>query len=329
MAIVSYFPQTMANAEQVKSLIKAHLTNDESRFTTLALQIAAYEAKLGHTEFAFEIRDLIDKNKASKVVKLRPFSNDLHDLMVEIIPQERKSELIVSPDLMEKIDRILSEYKQSHKLGKFGMTNRRKVLLTGPPGTGKTLTASVIAQELKLPLYVILIDKLITKFMGETANKLRQVFGQMEGQKGVFLFDEFDTIGGERAKDNDVGEMRRVLNSFLHFMDNDKSESIIMAATNNLTLLDQALFRRFDDIIRYQLPEAEEIKKLISNKLATFKPAFKLDPLVKTASGLSHAEIASACLDAIKDAILQNKNKVEKTKLTRFLEQRRNVYGVK
>lgn len=319
----------MANAEQVKSLIKAHIDNDQNRFTMLALQIAAYEAKLGHSEFAFEIRDLIDKSKASKVVKLKPFTSDFGDLILEVVPIERKAELIVSDEITEKIDRILLEYKQSHKLDKYGMTNRRKILLVGVPGTGKTMTASVIAQELKLPLFVILMDKLMTKFMGETGNKLRQIFELIEEKKGVYFFDEFDTIGGERAKDNDVGEMRRVLNSFLHFIDKDKSDSLILAASNNLSLLDQALFRRFDDIITYSLPSEKEIIKLLTNKLSSFKSTFKLEPLVKIALGLSHAEITSACQDAIKDAILRNKTKVEKAKLIKFLEHKRSVYAGK
>ncbi len=316
----------MANAEQVKSLIKAHINNDQDRFTTLALQIAAYEAKLGHSEFAFEIRDLIDKNKASKVVRLKPFANDLGDLILEISPKERKAELIVDDEVMEKVERILLEYKQSHKLSKYGMPNRRKVLLVGAPGTGKTMTASVIANELKLPLYIILMDKLMTKFMGETSNKLRQIFELIEEKKGVYLFDEFDTIGGERAKENDIGEMRRVLNSFLHFIDKEQSESLILAASNNISILDQALFRRFDDIITYNLPSEKEILKLLTNKLSSFKPAFKLEPLIATASGLSQAEIVSACQDAIKDAILNNKTKIEKTKLSKFLEHKRRVY---
>jgi len=316
----------MANAEQLKSLIKAHMSNDEVRFTTLALQIAAYEAKLGHSEFAFEIRDIIDKNKASKVVKLKPFASDFGDLILEIIPKERKAELIVGNEVMEKVDRILLEYKQSHKLDKYGMSNRRKVLLVGAPGTGKTMTASVIAQELKLPLYVILMDKLMTKFMGETGNKLRLIFELIEERKGVYFFDEFDTIGGERAKDNDVGEMRRILNSFLHFIDKEQSDSLILAASNNPSILDQALFRRFDDIITYHLPSEKEILKLLTNKLSSFKPTFKLEPLAKIALGLSHAEITSACRDAVKDAILHNKTKVEKAKLAKFLEHKRSVY---
>lgn len=173
------------------------------------------------------------------------------------------------------------------------------------------------------------MDKLVTKFMGETGNKLRQIFELIEEKKGVYFFDEFDTIGGERAKDNDVGEMRRILNSFLHFIDQDKSDSLILAASNNLSLLDQALFRRFDDIITYQLPSEQEIIKLLTYKLSSFKPTFKLEPLTKIALGLSHAEITSACQDAIKDAILHNKAKVEKTKLTKFLENKRSIYTAK
>ena len=316
----------MANAQQVKSLIKAHVENDENRFITLALQLAAHEAKLGHSEFAFEIRDLIDKGKLSKVVKLKPFLNDFSGLILEVSPKERMAELIVTQEILEKIDRLLLEYKQRQKLQKYGMTNRRKLLLAGSPGTGKTMTASVIAHELKLPLYIILMDKLITKFMGETGNKLRQIFELIEEKKGIYLFDEFDTIGGERGKDNDVGEMRRVVNSFLHFLDKDQSESLILAATNNLSLIDQALFRRFDDIIKYQLPNETEIVKLVSNKLSSFRSTMGLDSISEIALGLSHAEITSACYDAIKDAILNNKSKVDKFSLIKFLQNKRSAY---
>ena len=316
----------MANADQLKSLIKSHIDNDQNRFTTLALQIAAYEAKLGHSDFANEIRVLVDKSKVSKVIRLKPFLNDFGDLILEEIPNERKSELIVAPSITEKIERILLEYKQSDTLGKYGMTNRRKILMAGSPGTGKTMTASIIANELNLPLYIILMDRLVTKFMGETGNKLRQIFELIEEKKGVYFFDEFDTIGGERSKDNDVGEMRRVLNSFLHFIDKDKSESLILAATNNLLLLDQALFRRFDDIVMYELPKLDEIIQLLGNKLSIFKPSFKIEPLAKIALGLSHAEITAVCEDTIKDAILHNKNKIDKDKLTKFLKFKRSVY---
>lgn len=132
--------------------------------------------------------------------------------------------------------------------------NRRKRLIEGKPGTGKTMTASVIASEVSLPLYTIQVDKLVNKFMGETSARLRQIFDSMETQQGLYLFDEFDAIGADRSLDNEVGEMRRILNSFLQFIEQDASDSIIIAATNNQKILDQALFRRFDDVLHYDLP---------------------------------------------------------------------------
>lgn len=316
----------MATAEQLKNLIKAHFEEDPERFTTLALQVAAYEAKLGHAAFAFEIRDLIDKKKVTRIVKLKPATNDLTGLILEIDPKEKRSELIVSKPIGEKIDRILIEYKQRHKLSKHGMFNRRKVLLAGPPGTGKTMSASIIASEIKQPLFIILMDKLVTKFMGESSSKLRQIFEMISERNGVYFFDELDTIGGERSKDNDVGEMRRVLNSFLHFIERDSSESLILAATNNISLLDQALFRRFDDVIQYNNPSPKEIVSLINNKLGSFKGKFNTDNLLQYATGLSHAEISQASFDAIKTSILTGKNKVTTVMLINMLTEKRSIY---
>jgi SpoVK/Ycf46/Vps4 family AAA+-type ATPase len=124
-------------------------------------------------------------------------------------------------------------------------------LLVGPPGTGKTMTASVIASELKIPLYSVQMDRIITKYLGETGSKLRQLFDFIETQNAIFFFDEFDTIGSDRSNENEVGEMKRALNSLLQFIDASQSESLIIAATNNVGLLDKALFRHFDDIFHY------------------------------------------------------------------------------
>ena len=287
--------------------------------------MAAHEAKMGHTNLADDIRKLIDKSK-NNVRKLRPFNQELQGLILEVEPQERLSDLIVSGTLKERIQRILKEYRQKEKLKRHGLENRRKVLLTGPPGTGKTMTASIIANELGLPLYVILMDKMVTKFMGETSAKLRQVFDTIAERRGIYLFDEFDAIGTERAKENDVGEMRRVLNSFLQFIERDDSQSIIIAATNNLKLLDQALFRRFDDVLHYHLPTKEEVVKLLENRLAGFKGNFKLEYFVNLTNNLSHAEISQACLDAIKEIILNDKSKVDKSLLSRMINNRVIAY---
>ena len=315
----------MATAEHVKALIKSHLHNEDERFLTIALQVASYEARKGHTTFAREIRSIIDSKKQPSL-RVIPFKKDLSEFIVSSEPQNRLSDLVLKAHLESRLKRVLKEYYQRHKLLKHGMANRRKILLAGHPGTGKTMTASVIAGELKRPLYTIQMDKIVTKFMGETSAKLRQVFDTIQNSEGVFLFDEFDAIGSERSKENDVGEMRRVLNAFLQFIESDSSRSIIIAATNNMKLLDQALFRRFDDILYYDLPSQEEIVKLIENKLSSFLGKLNTRELLNEIEGLSHGEIVQACYDAVKEVILDDKESVSEDLILKMMEDRKSAY---
>ena len=316
----------MATAEQIKSLIRSHFSDQPEQFFTAALQVAAHEAKQGHQSLAYEIRTLVDKAK-SRHGRIIPFTPELDHLVLASEPKERLGILVQSDEIIRRIERILREYRQKSKLEKYGLFHRRKILLAGPPGTGKTLTASVLAGELALPLLTIQMDKIVTKFMGETSAKLRQIFEVIQDSRGVYLFDEFDAIGGERSRENDVGEMRRVLNAFLQFIERDASDSLIVAATNNPRILDQALFRRFDDVLDYHLPEKPEIERLIANRLGSFRQKnMKLDASVQLAESLSHAEIAQACDDAIKETILADRNTVTETLLKQMLQERRSAY---
>lgn len=315
----------MAKADYIVSLIKSHYDSEPERFTTLALQIAAYEAKLGHSNVANEIKTFVDKAKESKF-KNKTFTGELQGLLIESPAFDNLSDLIVSSNIKDKINRIISEFVQRDKLHKNDLQNRRKVLLSGPPGTGKTLTASIIAHELRLPLYTILMDKMVTKFMGETSAKLRQIFDLIQQRQGVYLFDEFDAIGGERSRDNDVGEMRRVLNSFLQFIERDNSESLIIAVTNNQKLLDTALFRRFDDVIVFKLPTPKEKRELLQNRLARYSKNLNFTQLLPNINGLSHAEISLACLDAIKETVLNEKQGMNNQLLLKTIKDRNAAY---
>lgn len=298
----------MATSDQIKSLIKAYNENDNEKFKTVTLQIAAYEAKIGHTVFAREIKKLTDSmlttNRASalKITSVNPMLN-------MSMPKAKLKDLVVSEEIYLRIERILNEYINQNKLKKHGLCNRRKILIEGKPGTGKTFTASVVASELHLPLYTVQMDKLVTKFMGETSAKLRQIFDSIYNELGVYFFDEFDAIGANRNLDNEVGEMRRILNSFLQFIEQDKSESLIIAATNNQQLLDQALFRRFDDVLHYSMPSSSDIKRLYSNRIGSYHKNFTVTPeLIEASKELNHAEIIRVCDDAIKNAILNDKS---------------------
>ena len=293
----------MATANQLKMLVKSHFEENNEKFNTIALQIAAHEARLGHTNLANDIRKIIESSKNNKP-RLKNIDSNLQGLFLEIYPQERLSDLVVSPQIKERIERIIHEFTYKDKLFKHNLENRRKILFSGNPGTGKTMTASIIANELRLPIYVVLMDKIVTKYMGETSAKLRQIFDFIKDVPAVYLFDEFDAIGGQRGKDNDVGEMRRVLNSFLQFLERDHSDSLIIAATNNLELLDQALFRRFDDVIRYQLPTDNEKLQLLKNRLNGNLSNKEIKDLLPELTSLSHAEINQACLDVIKTSVI-------------------------
>lgn len=301
----------MATAEQLKSLIRSHFSQELERFNSIALQVAAYEAKQGHSSLAHDIRQLLDMERKKAGPKSISFPMDLKGLVLTEHSTASRNMLVINADLHSRIDQIIHEYKQQGKLKAHGLSHRRKILMIGPPGTGKTMTARVLAHELEIPLHTIQVDRLVTKFMGETSSKLRQIFDLMQEEHGVYLFDEFDAIGGERSMDNDVGEMRRVLNAFLQFIEQDTSDSIIVAATNNPKLLDQALFRRFDDVLYYQPPLEDERKKLISNVLGTYKSSnFAWKQILANSKNLSHAEIVLACNDAVKKAILADKFKV-------------------
>lgn len=293
----------MATANQLKMLVKSHFEDNNERFNTIALQIAAHEARLGHTNLANDIRKIIESSKNNKP-RLKSIDSNLQGLFLEIYPQERLSDLVVAPQIKERIERIIHEFTYKDKLFKHNLENRRKIMFSGNPGTGKTMTASIIANELKLPIYVVLMDKIVTKYMGETSAKLRQIFDFIEDVPAVYLFDEFDAIGGQRGKDNEVGEMRRVLNSFLQFIERDHSDSLIIAATNNLELLDQALFRRFDDVIHYQLPTDNEKIQLLKNRLNENLSKKEIKELLPELDSLSHAEINQACLDVIKTSVI-------------------------
>ncbi|MFZ0257349.1 MAG: ATP-binding protein, partial [Gammaproteobacteria bacterium] len=254
----------MAKAEQIKALIRSHAERDDTRFYAIAMQVAAQAARSGHSRFAQELRELVDRAKerikgietepSPKPIPMAQPRGELAGLVTAAYPKTRVADMALEDDLAQRIGRVLLEQRQRHRLREHGFAPLRKLLLVGPPGTGKTMTASALAGELGLPLFTIQLDGLITKYMGETAAKLRLVFDAIQATRGTYLFDEFDALGAQRSGTNDVGEIRRVLNSFLQFLEQDDSDSIIIGATNHVGLLDRALFRRFDAVFEYSIP---------------------------------------------------------------------------
>ncbi|MFU8806003.1 MAG: AAA family ATPase [Bradymonadaceae bacterium] len=323
----------MAKADQIKALIRCHAEGDDTRFYAIAMQVAAQAARAGHGNFAQELRDLVDRakveSKRPEATRVRPIPlaqprGELAGLLTVTYPKTRLLDMALGDTLHDRLQRVIREQRERERLHAHGFAPLRKLLLIGPPGTGKTMTASALAGELGLPLLSIQLDGLITKYMGETAAKLRLVFEAMMATRGVYFFDEFDALGSERGSGNDVGEIRRVLNSFLQFLEQDESDSLIVGATNHVGLLDQALFRRFDAVCEYDLPSPHIASKVMHARLALLDTS-RIDwtKATKAADKLSHAELTRACEQAAKDALLSDTTVLETAGLVASLEERR------
>lgn len=325
----------MASSDQIKSLIKSFGQGDEERFFASAMQIAASEARAGHPNFAQELKALIEdakKNRSltqldrGKIVSLSPQKRELNELIDVFQPRINLSDMVLVDDVRVRIEKLIREQRQLDLLLHHNLTPRRKLLLTGAPGTGKTMTAQAIAGELGIPVFIIRLDGILSKFMGESIAKLRMIFDVMPQQRGVYLFDEFDSIGSQRHHGQDVGEVKRILNSFLINIEKDASNSIIIAATNLPEMLDKALFRRFDDIIHYPLPTKEEIIAAI-HKYTTgfsFDSHVEYSRIAELALGLNYTDIAKACEETIKEMILTGAKKLHKTFLIESLKNRKS-----
>lgn len=325
----------VATADQVKALIRSHADGDEARFYSVAMQVAAQAARSGHGKFALELRQLVDEVRqraGSAAVRPGPTPllqprGELSGLLTVAYPKARFADMVLAPELARGIERVLVEQREREKLRSHGFSPMRKLLLVGPPGTGKTMTAGALASELGLPLFTIRLDGLITKFMGETAAKLRIVFDAIGQTRAVYLFDELDALGGERSATNDVGEIRRVLNSFLQFLEQDESDSLLVGATNLPNLLDRALFRRFDAVLDYALPSPAMAERIMRARLALLDTsAIAWADALAASAGLSQGELVRACEQAAKDAILDHRARVDTEELRSALLARRATH---
>jgi SpoVK/Ycf46/Vps4 family AAA+-type ATPase len=326
----------MATARQLVALLTSLNQGDEEQVYAIALQVAADEAKRGRREVAEELRLLVEQGRARKslatvfrakrdaVVPITKLRGDLQELLKSTFPQTRLSDLILTSETRDRLNQLIEQQRRREQLRHHGLVPTATVLLVGPPGSGKTLTASAMAGELHLPLYGVRFDSVITRYMGETASKLRLIFDQIASSRGVYLFDEFDAIGGKRTADNDIGEMRRVLNSFLQFLEEERStDSPVLCATNHPDLLDGALFRRFDEVVEYSLPDEEVARELLESKLHDFGFRNEWWPEIRDAThGLSHAELIGAAEDTMKEIILGRHASATSTVLTANLHRR-------
>lgn len=321
----------MASSKQLIAMIRSHAAGDDERFLAVADHIAADARKAGHHRLADELRTLVgslreeagERRVSSKPTLFAAPRGELVSLVRATYPETRLSDLVLADDVERRLRRIVREHRERLLLAERGLSPRRKLLLSGPPGTGKSMTAAAIAGELGMPLFTVLLDGVITKYMGETAAKLRLVFEAMRSARGVYFFDEVDALATHRGAENDIGEARRMLNSFLQFLDEDSSGSLILAATNHQELLDRAIFRRFEATIAYDLPSPDHVRRIVMQRLPQFDlSCVSWREISDAADGLSQAGLVAAADDAARDAVLDEGGELTGATLLRAVSER-------
>lgn len=319
-----------ATADHIKALVKSHSSGDDEGFYAVALQVAAKAARQGHHRLAGELKDLVDaarrQSSATVVTPIAQPRGEIADLVSASFPEVKLRDLVVADEVRAQLDQALAEQRQRHTLLEQGFHPVHRLLLEGPPGTGKTMTAAVIAHDLDLPLMTIRLDSVLSKYLGETGSKLRLLFDAVASQRAVYLFDEFDALGGDRAG-NDVGEARRILNSFLVFLEQASPESIVIAATNHRAILDRALFRRFDMVISYRQPTPDEAVTVLKARLGPMGKRVRWASVRESTAGMSHAELVKAAEMAAKRTLLAGDDRVATATLVETLSERSNASG--
>jgi SpoVK/Ycf46/Vps4 family AAA+-type ATPase len=314
----------------LKLLLQSHAEGDEPSFRKAALQLAASESAAGHARIADDIRAIVARmppttgRKTGPIVDIAAPRGELADILEGGHRDERLRDIVLTPEVLDVLLRIISENRSRARLERFGVSPRRRLLFHGAPGCGKTLAAAVLAGEMGLPLMTVRFDALFSRFLGATAVQLRAVFAEMPRRPGVYLFDEFDAVAKARGDSQDVGEMNRVVTAFLQLVDADVSGSILVAATNHVELLDRAMFRRFDVIIPFDKPTREQVVELFKLRLTSV--GLRDDQATNLGAevdGLSYADVARACDDAVRTMALDDREEVTVGDVQHALEQLR------
>lgn len=304
----------MASAELLRKLFQTYHRRDDQGFLHVAERLIAEERAKHHNLLADELAQILNGGEPGRAfagtlghgLEALPKDRERDTLLLEIRrPDVSLTDAVLSEDNRTALLDIIREYRHGEILRANGLHPRTHLLFCGPPGCGKTLSASVIASELGLPLLYARFDAIVSSYLGETAANLRKVFDYASRGMWVLLFDEVDAIGKRRDNYSEHGELKRVVNTFLQLLDGFRGESLVIAATNHEALLDNALWRRFDEVLLFLPPTREQICHLLDVKLRGFRHAgVALKTFADDLDGLSHADIERICHDAMRDCLL-------------------------
>lgn len=306
----------MASAKLLRQLVKSGTEGNQDAFKRISEQLIQEERSKNHHLLANDLERILYGRRTTATPSLSSLGERLPKdkerglpLLQIREPVRRLEDVVLSDENSSVLNEVLQEHHRAEALSSYGLHPVDRLLFCGPPGCGKTLTAEVLAGELGLPLAIVRIDSVVSSFLGETAANLRQVFDFISSVPMVVLFDEFDALAKERSDDADHGELKRVVNAFLQMLDAYEGKSILVAATNHERILDQAIWRRFDEVLVFESPNLEQLRRLLSIKLSGLRREFDIEDarIAGLFKGMSHADVERVLRRAAKDMVLTGK----------------------
>lgn len=329
----------MARADLLKRIFESYQRRDDAGFRSAAAEIVDEERRKHHPVLANELQRILS-NGVTALESIQgleprfdpvPTDGDRKTPLLAVREPDRYfRDLIYDPPTRAVLDRTVEEVRDWAVLEASGLRPSCRLLFSGPSGCGKTASAEAVAAELGLPMLYVRFDSVVSSLLGETAANLRKVFDYASRGEWVLFFDEFDAIGRSRDDPTEHGEIKRVVNSFLQLLDGFCGRSLVIAATNFSEALDPAIWRRFDELLRFQLPDADALDALVTRRLRIVRASRRqVLRVVEAVAGSSFAEAERVCLDARKRCALTGKTRLGETELAAALDRfryRRRVF---
>jgi SpoVK/Ycf46/Vps4 family AAA+-type ATPase len=306
--------QAAINVDKLKVLFQSFREKDDLAFVRAAESIILQELAANHHASATELRRSLmatplQETQSMRLAVLPKDRRAGQDLLFFDETPVKPEALVLSETTSRHIARLLEEHRKRNQLERFGYKPKAKLLFWGPPGCGKTFTARYLASELGLPIAVLRLSSVISSFVGDTAAHIHGVFTRAAATPMLLLIDEADAIGKNRDDANDVGELKRVVNSLLQAIDSFRaSHSVLVLASNHQYLLDPALWRRFDDVVEFPMPDAAARARLLRILLNGVRFSGSLNNIVKSMGSMSYADVERSTIEAVKTMILEERS---------------------
>lgn len=312
----------MSQFDYIKEIAKSGLENDQEKLLSVLNDFIEYSKKTKKINFALQLQSILKEatfvQKSNTLTKVgsdnyynRIDEREVSELILEKLTSDYSfSNLVASQDTKSQLELFVKEHEAHELLKKFDLPIANKLLLYGPSGCGKTLASYVIAGELKKMMVVVNLGAIVSSKLGETSKNLAKIFRKAASENCIIFIDEFDSLGKVRDYDQDHGEMKRVVNTILQLFDYLPQSSIVIAATNQKDMLDDALLRRFDLNVGFELPDESQIRELVDltlkNDQFIFDKPQSLSSIIKSAIGLSFYSVQKTLVTAIKHSLFKH-----------------------